>query len=258
VAVGDFNGDGLPDDLAVADLYLRSGVSVLLGNGDGSFQAAQDYRVGAAPSSVAVGDFNGDGIQDLVVTDQSFDLVRVLVGQGDGSLHTTNVSYVTGREPVSVAVGDFNGDGLPDLAVVNRLSGTVSVLLNDGVRTGGGRPAGAHPRPRAAAAAPDLVAEAVARLDASAAATVPPPGATGRAVQDSRPLPGADAAPGETRAAGAAVRATQPPALGPVWARAAGAAGAARLPPDHLPDEPEGGWLGDPFADGPGRAGAHQ
>ncbi len=62
VAVGDFNGDGALD-LAVANANFNT-VSVLLGNGDGTFQAAQNFGAGSFPVSVVVGDFNGDGIQD--------------------------------------------------------------------------------------------------------------------------------------------------------------------------------------------------
>jgi hypothetical protein len=66
LAVGDFNGDGLPD-LAVAN-QNSSNVSVLLGMGDGSFQAAVSFAAGRFPSSLAVCDFNGDGVLDLAVT----------------------------------------------------------------------------------------------------------------------------------------------------------------------------------------------
>src|SRR5579864_1871504 len=65
VAVGDFNGDGVPD-LAVSDV-LNTKVAVLLGNGDGTFQPAVTYAVGNDPRTVAVADVNGDGIPDLVV-----------------------------------------------------------------------------------------------------------------------------------------------------------------------------------------------
>jgi hypothetical protein len=65
VAVADFNGDGFPD-LAVANC-LSNTVSVLLGNGDGTFQAATSYAVGKQPISVGVGDFNGDGFIDITV-----------------------------------------------------------------------------------------------------------------------------------------------------------------------------------------------
>ena len=77
VAVGDFNGDGKPD-LAVAN-YRSNNVSVLLGNGDGSFQAAQDFGAGSHPYSVAVGDFNGDGKPDLAVANSGSNNVSVLI-----------------------------------------------------------------------------------------------------------------------------------------------------------------------------------
>src|SRR5215831_12571491 len=84
VAVGDFNGDGKPD-LAVANpLFPNGTVSVLLGNGDGSFQAAQAFGAGSQPLSVAVGDFNGDGKPDLAVANQVSNNVSVLLGNGDG------------------------------------------------------------------------------------------------------------------------------------------------------------------------------
>ena len=79
--VGDFNGDGAPD-LAVAsteEFGRVSIVSVLLGSGDGSFQAAWSFGVGATPYSMAVGDFNGDGAPDLAVANQSSNNVSVLI-----------------------------------------------------------------------------------------------------------------------------------------------------------------------------------
>jgi hypothetical protein len=83
VAVGDFNGDGVPD-LVVANRAYNN-VSVLLGNGDGTFRAAASYAVGSGPVSVAVGDFNGDGKLDLAVANEGSGDVSVLLGNGDGT-----------------------------------------------------------------------------------------------------------------------------------------------------------------------------
>ena len=81
--MGDFNSDGALD-LAVANNANPGTVSILLGNGNGSFQAAKSYPTDQAPKSVAVGDFNGDGIPDLV-TANNFGTLSVLLGNGDGS-----------------------------------------------------------------------------------------------------------------------------------------------------------------------------
>src|SRR5207245_9562137 len=103
-------------------------VSVLLGKGDGSFRPAVNYATGPAPSAVAVGDFNGDGILDLAVPT---DTVSVLLGKGDGSFRRA-VSYAAGDTPFSLLVADFNRDGIPDLAVTNSGADTVSILLGNG------------------------------------------------------------------------------------------------------------------------------
>jgi hypothetical protein len=137
VAIGDLNGDDHPD-LAVANEWSGN-VSVLLGDGDGSFQSAVHYGAGGGPHSVAIGDFNGDDALDLAVANEWSGNVSVLLGNGDGSFQSA-VHYGAGARPSSVAIGDFNGDGYPDLAVVNYLrdnlfsdfSDDLSVLLGNG------------------------------------------------------------------------------------------------------------------------------
>src|SRR6266496_3998631 len=140
VAVGDFNRDGI-QDLAVASRGVPANpgtaVWVLLGNGDGSFQAARSYLVHVSPVSVAVGDFNGDGLQDLVVANYDSSDVSVLLGNGDGTFQLPLNFPVgpPGSAPNCVAVGDFNGDGHDDLAVANygnATSTSVAVLLGNG------------------------------------------------------------------------------------------------------------------------------
>ena len=125
VTLGDFNGDGNAD---IATANQRGTVSVLLGNGDGTFQAAENYPTNGESESVAVGDFNGDGKEDLVVANLRSG-VSVLLGNGDGTFRAA-VNYGAGFGP-SVAVGDFNGDGKADLVTVN-VGGNVSVLLGNG------------------------------------------------------------------------------------------------------------------------------
>src|SRR5260370_42672145 len=86
---------------------------------DVSFIARRDFdTAGVSPVSVAVGDFNGDGVQDLVIANFGSNNVSVLLGNGDGTFQGAR-NFAAGASPNSVAVGDFNGDGVQDLAVVN-------------------------------------------------------------------------------------------------------------------------------------------
>jgi len=136
VTTGDFNGDGMLD-LAVANSFDGAGgnsVSVLIGNGNGTFAASVPYAVGSNPLSVTTGDFNGDGKLDLAVANY-FDgaggnSVSVLIGNGNGTF-AASVPYVVGSNPTSVTTGDFNKDGKLDIATAN-YSGGISVLLGVG------------------------------------------------------------------------------------------------------------------------------
>jgi hypothetical protein len=129
IATGDFNGDGVPD-LATAN-HTANTVSVLLGNGDGTFATNVDYPAGMGPIAVATGDFNGDGFTDLAVVNQTDNTVSIFLGAGDGTF-LPKTDYPTGTSPTSIAVADFNGDGFLDLAITNGTANTVSILLGNG------------------------------------------------------------------------------------------------------------------------------
>ena len=133
VAVGDFNGDG-KSDLATAN-YDSNNVTVLLGNGAGGFSAASGspFPVDRNPTSIVVGDFNGDGKSDLGIANHESNTVTVLLGNGAGGFSTAPGSPIpVDRNPTSIVVGDFNGDGKSDLAIASSPSNTVTVLLGNG------------------------------------------------------------------------------------------------------------------------------
>ncbi len=133
VALGDVNGDGKLD--LVTGNIISNNVTVLLGNGNGTFTAASasPVAVGSAPYTVALGDVNGDGKLDLVTANEGSSTVTVLLGNGDGTFTAAAGSPVAvGSFPYSVAVGDVNGDGKLDLVTVNSGSNNATVLLGNG------------------------------------------------------------------------------------------------------------------------------
>jgi hypothetical protein len=131
LAVGDFNQDGKLD-IATSNYYGNT-VSVLLGNGDGTFKPYVDYSTEFGPDTVVIGALNRDGKLDLAVRNQSSNTVSVLLGNGDGTFQSAR-SFLVGVGTISsrVAVGDFNGDGNLDLVASNYSDNTISVLLGNG------------------------------------------------------------------------------------------------------------------------------
>src|SRR6266403_396332 len=127
VVVGRVRGNNAPEDLIVVDGGVGNNVTVLLGNGDGTFQSpitAASFVGGI--TAVAVGDLNGDGKPDLAVaayggsgTQQGIlDTVAILLGNGDGTFQPPTF-YKSINNPYAIAVGDFNKDGKLDVVLMN-------------------------------------------------------------------------------------------------------------------------------------------
>jgi hypothetical protein len=132
IAVGDFNNDGKLDLVVISGFESTAGISVLLGNGNGTFQHFTFFAAGVSPTSVAVGDFNHDGNLDIAISDNAgSNGVDILLGKGNGTFDAP-MNYATANDPRMVVVADLNGDHNLDLATANSASGTVSVLLGNG------------------------------------------------------------------------------------------------------------------------------
>jgi hypothetical protein len=137
----DLNADGHVD-LVVANFGTSpaspgSTVSVLFGNGDGTFQEAVVLHVGQGPSAVAVADVHGDGRIDILVTNFFSGTFSVLAGLGSKSFAAAE-SFAAGGSPTAIAVADLDGDGRVDVVVADsgQLSGAGGVLLVPGVANG--------------------------------------------------------------------------------------------------------------------------
>ncbi len=129
VAVGDFNGDNKLD--LVTPNYYGASLSVMLGNGDGTFRSGVTIPVNSGPACVVVEDFNRDGKADIAVGYDGGYVITLLLGAGDGTFNT-RTNLATWEIPARLATGDFNFDGLPDLVAAHYDWRDVSVMINRG------------------------------------------------------------------------------------------------------------------------------
>jgi hypothetical protein len=144
LAAADFNRDGRTDLMTTDEIdcsgscVVTNTVSLLLGNGDGTFAAPQHIVVGNAPTKAAVGDFNGDGISDVAVTAGTGGKVFTLLGNGDGTFRRLpDIIVVPTSDNTDVAVGDFNSDTIQDLVVAAEGESKLGTLLGNGDGTFG-------------------------------------------------------------------------------------------------------------------------
>jgi hypothetical protein len=136
IALGDFNGDGLPDVVA-ANSNLLSHYSIAYNEGDGRFGRVQTPAYSGVTRSVATGDLDGDGDIDLIIGDingpeNGGAQIAVIENLGDEEF-APDVKYsIGGNSPHNVDLGDIDGDGDLDILAVSWLTGSVMKLLNDG------------------------------------------------------------------------------------------------------------------------------
>jgi hypothetical protein len=133
---GDFNRDGKLD-LAVNN-YNNGTITILLGNGNGTFTQSASIALGTNnnPTALAAGDFNNDGKLDLAVgvtiLGSPSDLVKIFLGNGNGTFTPGPVLTLGAYQPYGIAVGDFTGNGNLDLAVTDSGSAKATVFLGNG------------------------------------------------------------------------------------------------------------------------------
>ena len=136
-AVGDVNGDG-KIDLAVVDSpsstaegHGKDGLTVMLGNGNGGFTmlAGSPLATGKTPNRVAIGDVNGDGVNDIAVSSPDGNNITLFLMSSRGTVASSSTIAVGGK-PKGLAIRDLNGDGKADVVTTNNGDNTVTIMLS--------------------------------------------------------------------------------------------------------------------------------
>src|SRR5262249_20330629 len=139
ITAADFNGDQIPDLAIAHSSFQFSGagsISILLGIGDGSFQAPASFALSGGPNMLAVGGFNSDKLRDVVVSQPSgfsnVGSISEFFGKGDGTFQSA--AKINTTSPNSVVAADFDRDGILDLAVIGGSFGgnMLSIFLGNG------------------------------------------------------------------------------------------------------------------------------
>jgi FG-GAP-like repeat/FG-GAP repeat len=131
LVVSDFNSDGKMDLAAGGSSGVPGTVMILLGIGNGTFETPKSFTTANTISALATGEFNGDGLPDLVTASSNTNNVSVFLGIGDGTFSPLS-DIPVGRGPIFVTVGDLNGDGFADIGTANSSSSNVSILFGNG------------------------------------------------------------------------------------------------------------------------------
>ena len=137
IAIGDVNADGKPDlaiinsPSSMAEGKGKNGMTVLLGDGTGKFKTIKGspFEAGKIPSRIAIGDINGDGVNDIATSDNDSDKIYLFLMNKNGSMLSQS-SITVGNHPKGIAIADLNGDGKGDIVVCNNADNNIKIILS--------------------------------------------------------------------------------------------------------------------------------
>ncbi|NET39742.1 MAG: VCBS repeat-containing protein [Cyanothece sp. SIO1E1] len=136
VAIGDLNNDGHQDLVTVhragnPQISEADGFSVILGNGSGEFSlfAGSLPETGASPTSLAIGDFNGDRTDDIAIANYGSNDVSIILAKEGGFVASKRSPFPVGVGPVTVLLEDLNHDGMDDIVTTDSVSKSVSIVF---------------------------------------------------------------------------------------------------------------------------------